>query len=167
MCALAYMQICVWYILNGLIRHFQGVFLSARRRDLQRSLEFCQDIFNGLFHKKEYVVAPVASVMRTRVVRRVWRAGQGWIWRLVPCRGGAKVTPADQYRRRSSASIAFEPPTFSYFVSKSNAVWSRPFGGSYFQANLLRGLIFWYTEYIHWKTHVNFLHELLGSLGIF
>lgn len=47
------------------------------------------------------------------------RAGQGWIWRLVPCRGGAKVTPADQYRRRSGASIAFEPPSGSRISSRN------------------------------------------------
>lgn len=84
--------------------------------------------------QKEFVIAPVGHENSRGA--RVWRAGQGWIWRLVPCRGGAKVTPADQYRRRSSASIAFEPSTFSYFVSKSNAVWSRPVRGGYFQTNL-------------------------------
>lgn len=36
--------------------------------------------------------------------------------------GGAKVIPADQYRRRSAASSVLQRPMLSYFLSKSNAI---------------------------------------------
>jgi len=57
--------------------------LSACRKDFSARLGLSPGYLRWSILRREFMVAPVGHENSRGT--RVWRAGQGWIWRLVPC----------------------------------------------------------------------------------